>query len=186
MEKSPMSNRLHPSIPDHVNVRCDLRPGDIGSVVSLHGVIYSREYGYDHTFEAYVAAGAAAFARAFSPHKDRLWIAEAGGQTIGSIAIVRRSESEAQLRWFLIHPNWRGLGLGRILLQRALQFCRECGYGVIFLWTISSLTVATHLYKSAGFKKTEEKASKVWGQTIIEERYDLQLESSNLPNLKKS
>jgi len=181
-----MSNRLHPSIPDHVNVRCDLRPGDIGSVVSLHGVIYSREYGYDHTFEAYVAAGAAEFAQAFSPHQDRLWIAEAGGQTIGSIAIVRRSESEAQLRWFLIDPNWRGLGLGRILLQRALKFCRECGYRVIFLWTVSYLTVATHLYESAGFKKTEEKTSKLWGQTVIEERHVLQLEPSDPPNLKKS
>lgn len=180
-----MSNRLHPSIPDHVNVRCDLRPGDIGSVVSLHGVIYSREYGYDHTFEAYVAAGAAEFAQAFDPHKDRLWVAEAGGETIGSIAIVRRSDSEAQLRWFLIHPNWRGLGLGRILLQKALQFCRQCGYRAIFLWTVSYLTAATHLYKSASFKKTEEKTSKLWGHTIIEERYVLQLEPSDQRHLEE-
>ncbi len=159
-----------------VKVRHDLRPGDIGSVVSLHGVLYSQEYGYDHTFEAYVAAGIAEFAHSFDPHQDRLWIAEAGGETIGSIAIVRRPESEAQLRWFLIRPNWRGLGLGRILLREALQFCRQCGYRDIYLWTVSYLTAATHLYKSAGFQKTEEKTSKLWGQTVTEERYVLQLE----------
>lgn len=177
-EKSPRSDRAHSQIPENVNLRCDLRPGDIGSVVSLHGVIYSQEYGYDHTFEAYVAAGAAEFAQAFDSHRDRLWIAEAGGQTIGSVAIVRRTASEAQLRWFLVHPNWRGLGLGRILLQQALQFCRECEYKIIFLWTVSNLTIATHLYESVGFKKVEERMSKLWGQMVTEEKYDLPLEPS--------
>ena len=186
MEKKPGSNRLDPRMLDHVKIRWDLRPGDIGSVVSLHGVLYSQEYGYDHTFEAYVAAGAAEFAQAYDPHTDRLWTAEAGGQTVGSIAIVKRSESEAQLRWFLIHPNWRGLGLGQILLQKALQFSRECGYRGIFLWTVSYLTIATHLYKSAGFKKTEEKTSRLWGQMITEELYILQLATSSQRNLKSS
>ena len=165
----------HSAILDQVKVRHDLRPGDMGSVVSLHGVLYSQEYGYDHTFEAYVAAGTAEFALSFDPQKDRLWIAEAGRETIGSIAIVRRPESEAQLRWFLIHPNWRGIGLGRILLREALQFCKECGYNTVFLWTVNYLAAATHLYKSAGFIKTEEKTSRLWGHTVIEERYVLQL-----------
>jgi GNAT superfamily N-acetyltransferase len=158
-----------------VKVRHDLRPGDIGSVVSLHGVLYSQEYGYDHTFEAYVAAGTAEFAQSFDPHWDCLWIAETERETIGSIAIVRRLASEAQLRWFLIHPNWRGLGLGRILLREALQFCGECAYRTVFLWTVSGLAAATHLYESAGFEKIEEKTSKLWGQTVTEERYVLHL-----------
>lgn len=178
-ERSSRSDRPHHQILENVNLRWDLRPGDIGSVISLHGILYAQEYGYDHTFEAYVAAGAAEFAQAFDPHKDRLWIAESGGQTIGSIAIVRRTTSEAQLRWFLVHPNFREIGLGRILLQKALQFCGECGYKIIFLWTVSNLTIATHLYESAGFKQTEEKTSKLWGQTITEERYVLQLVSPN-------
>jgi N-acetylglutamate synthase-like GNAT family acetyltransferase len=172
-------NPTHSPTLDEVKVRYDLRPGDIGSVVSLHGILYSREYDYDHTFEAYVAAGTAEFAQSFDPHQDRLWIAETGGETIGSIAIVRRPESEAQLRWFLIHPNWRGLGLGRILLREALQFCKECRYKAVFLWTVSYLTAATHLYKSAGFKKTEKKTSKLWGHTVTEERYVLRLDTSD-------
>jgi len=162
-------------IPHNVNIRCDLKPGDLGSVVSIHGMLYAQEYGFDHTFEAYVAAGAAEFAQAFDPREDRLWIAEVAGQTIGSIAVVGRSESEAQLRWFLIHPNWRNLGLGRTLLQEALEFCRECGYKTICLWTVSNLTVATHLYKSVGFRKIEEKEGRVWGQMITEEQYVLHL-----------
>ena len=170
-----MPHQLHSSTLDEVRVRHDLRPGDIGSVVSLHGILYFREYDYDHTFEAYVAAGIAEFAQSFDAHRDRLWIAETGGETIGSIGIVRRSDSEAQLRWFLIHPNWRGLGLGRVLLQEALHFCGECAYRTVFLWTVSGLTAATHLYEAAGFEKTEEKTSKLWGHTVTEERYVLHL-----------
>jgi N-acetylglutamate synthase-like GNAT family acetyltransferase len=163
------------SIADQVEIRHDLRPGDLGRLVSLHGVLYAREYGYDHTFEAYVAAGTAEFALAFHPRKDRLWMAEVDRQVVGSIAIVSRSDWEAQLRWFLIQPDWRGKGLGRGLLERALQFCRGCGYRNIFLWTVSYLAAATHLYKAAGFQKTEEKMSQIWGHLITEERYDLQM-----------
>jgi len=180
-----MTPTMHPPFHDKVNLRWDLKPGDIGAVVSLHGALYAQEYGYDHTFEAYVAAGVAKFAQALNPTRDRLLIAEADGQIIGSIAIVQRSEIEAQLRWFLIHPHWRGLGLGRTLLQGALQFCQECGYHVVCLWTVSNLTVARHLYESAGFKKTEEKASQVWGQRIIEERYDLRLTASPFPRRRR-
>ncbi len=177
-----MPDRPHSSILGRVKIRHDLRPGDMGSVVSLHGILYSREYGYDHTFEAYVAAGTAEFALSFDPQKDRLWIAEAEGKTVGSIAIVRRPESEAQLRWFLIHPDWRGIGLGRILLTEALQFCKECGYKAVFLWTVSYLAAATHLYKSAGFVKIEEKTSRLWGHTVTEERYVLHLGPSDRRN----
>jgi N-acetylglutamate synthase-like GNAT family acetyltransferase len=166
-----------PSIAGPATIRHNLRPGDLGRLVSLHGVLYAREYGYDHTFEAYVAAGTAEFALAFHPQKDRLWMVEVDRQIIGSIAIVRRSEWEAQLRWFLIHPDWRDKGLGRILLERALQFCRDCGYRNIFLWTVSYLAAATHLYESAGFQKTEEKMGQIWGHMITEERYDLQMTS---------
>jgi len=170
-----MSVGLPRRISEDVKVRYNLEPGDMGSVLYLHGLLYGQEYGYDHTFEGYVAAGLAEFAQSFHPDKDRLWIAEMARQRIGSIAIVGRSESIAQLRWFIVHPEKRGQGLGRALLQAALQFCRQRGYKTIFLWTIRDLTIATHLYLAAGFRKIEEKTHKLWGKILTEERYDLDL-----------
>ena len=158
-----------------VELRWDLRPGDMGAVARLHGILYNKEYGYDHTFEAYVAAGLAEFALSFRPDQSRLWILERKGMPAGSIAIVGRSRREAQLRWFLIHPDCRGMGMGRILLEEALQFCRNGRYEKIYLWTLKHLITATHLYTSAGFQKTEEKTHPLWGKIITEERYDLRL-----------
>lgn len=154
-------------------IRHRIKPGDIGHLTSLHGILYAREYGYGETFEAYVAEGLAKFIQSFNPHKDRIWLAETNGQITGSIAIVGHSNVEAQLRWFLVHPDFRRLGLGKELLHEALHFCKEHKYKSIFLWTTSELSVAGHLYTSVGFRKTEEKTHAIWGKRVTEEKYQL-------------
>jgi len=154
-------------------IRHNIKPGDIGYLTYLHGILYAKEYGYDQTFEAYVAGGLAEFVQSFNPDKDRIWLAETNDRIIGSVAIVRHSEVDAQLRWFLVHPDYRGLGIGKELLKEALQFCKERKYKTIFLWTTSELTEAGHLYTSFDFNKTEEKTHKIWGKRVTEERYDL-------------
>ena len=158
-----------------VLVRTDIRPGDIGRVVEMHGELYAREYGLDHTFEGYVAAGMGEFAKAFDARRDRLWLAEEGGPLVGSVAIAGHDDVHAQLRWFLVRPEARGTGLGGRLLNEAVVFCRERGLRSVFLWTISELKAAAHLYHRAGFKLTERKTHDIWGAPHTEERYDLEL-----------
>jgi len=157
------------------HIRSSLRPGDLGYLTYLHGVLYAKDYEWDYTFEAYVAESLARFALCFDARKDGMWIAELDGQIVGSVGIVGDSNSEAQLRWFLVHPTQRGHGLGRILLNKAIRFCRDHGFKSVFLWTVSDLKAAAHLYQLAGFRKTEEKRHQVWGKTLTEERYDLAL-----------
>lgn len=138
-------------------------------------IIYAKEYGYDQTFEAYVAKGLAEFVQSFNPDKDILRLVEISDQIIGFIAIVGHSKLEAQLRWFFVHPDYRRLGIGRKLLKEALEFSKRCKYRTIFLWTTSELNTARHLYTDVGFRKTEDKTHEIWGKTIVEERYDLHL-----------
>jgi GNAT superfamily N-acetyltransferase len=159
-------------------IRHHIKPGDIGYLVYLHGVLYAKEYGYDQTFEAYVAAGLTKFVKSFSSDKDRIWLAEISGQIIGSIAIVGRSKAEAQLRWFLVHPDYQGLGIGKKLLKGAVRFCRRRKFKTIFLWTTSELIEAAHLYTSIGFDKTTKRTHKIWGKRLTEEMYELRLKRS--------
>jgi GNAT superfamily N-acetyltransferase len=156
-------------------LRHSLRPGDIGYLTYLQGTVYAREYGYDTTFEAYVASGLAEFVESFDPKRDRIWLVEAKNRIVGSIAIVERSRLRAQLRWLFVHPDYRGHGIGRTLLQDVLQFCKKRKYKTVFLWTTSELDAARHLYQDLEFKKTHEKDHRNWGKTIKEERYEMQL-----------
>jgi len=162
--------------PTMITIRTDLRPGDVGAVISLHGIHHGRECGFDPTFEAYVAVPLAEFVKRGSEH-ERLWLAEDDGRLLGCIAIVAASDSLAQLRWFLLDPAYRGQGLGRRLMENAIAFSREAGYSGITLWTVSSLTQAAKLYRAAGFVRVEEKPiARVWGVDVVEERYELTLD----------
>jgi N-acetylglutamate synthase-like GNAT family acetyltransferase len=158
-----------------MQIRTKLEPGDVGYIVYLHGILYAREYELDHTFEGYVAAGLGEFAKSFDAGKDRLWLAEMDGKIVGSIAIAGLPQGTAQLRWFLVHPEARGNNLGRQLLAEALAFCRERGFSSVFLWTLSDLKAAAHLYQQAGFLRTEQRTHELWGGVHTEERYDLAL-----------
>jgi N-acetylglutamate synthase-like GNAT family acetyltransferase len=162
------------SSPEAIALRTELRPGDLGMVVHLHGVLYARERGFDPTFEAYVAGPLSEFVRAENP-RERLWLAERDGRIVGCVAIVAASPRTAQLRWFLVDPSTRGAGLGKRLLSEAVAFCQDCGYREVILWTESALTVAAHLYQSAGFRKTAEKPGRMWGVDLVEEKYELRL-----------
>ncbi len=169
-----MSTPFDPAKHDAIAIRNQLLPGDMGFIVYLHGILYAKEHGFDHTFEAYVAAPLAEFINSRADGQ-RIWLVEKDGSLKGSAAIVRYTRHEAQLRWVLLHPDIRGHGIGRYLVEEAVKFCRERAYESIFLWTVSTLKAAEGLYKSIGFKRTAENTIKTWGTFVTEERYDLVL-----------
>lgn len=161
-----------------MTLRTTLRPGDVGEIVRLHGTIYAEEYGFDPTFEAYVAGPLAAHVLKRS-RRERLFIAESSGAIVGTIAIVEASPDEAQLRWYLVAPAARGAGLGSRLIDEAVRFAREAGYRSVVLWTVSALTGAARRYVAAGFRRTEERPGRHWGVRVVEERYVLPLEEGS-------
>jgi len=158
-----------------VQIRTEVRPGDLGAVTEFHGRLYAQEFGWNLVFEAYVAGSIGEFGKRYDPARDRLWLAERDGRLVGCIGIVRLDEQTAQLRWFLVAPEARGLGLGRTLIDGAIAFCRQTGVQRVYLWTVSGLPAAAHLYRAAGFRLTEQKPSRAWGPPVVEERHDLVL-----------
>jgi N-acetylglutamate synthase-like GNAT family acetyltransferase len=153
-------------------LRNDIRAGDLGTLVSLHGVVYARECGFDPTFEAHVARLVGEFVNT-QTDRDRLWIAEWQGCLVGSVAIVSRSPKDAELCWLLVHPSARFVGLGSRLLHEAVAFCLHRGFEYVFLRTISALTAAARLFRSVGFEKVQQRPGERWGVAVIEEWYAL-------------
>ena len=97
------------------------------------------------------------------------------GRVVGSVAIVEADHHTAQLRWLVISKEARGLGLGKKLVEDAIYFSVEAGYSRVFLWTVSELTAAAHVYATSGFVKTESTTHRIWGRALTEEKYELQL-----------
>jgi GNAT superfamily N-acetyltransferase len=158
---------------NNIQIRTDMRPGDIGYITFMHGNLYSREYGYGIAFESYVAAGLHEFYTHYDPAKDRIWLAESGGKIIASMLLMHRPGNAAQLRYFLIDTAFRGAGLGKKLMQLYMDFYKQCGYTSSYLLTTSELDAAASLYKRYGFQLTEEKESSAFGKVVSEQRYDL-------------
>ena len=149
------------------------RPGDLGWIVAEHGRLYAEEYGWDGSFEGFVAEIAARFIRDYDAAGDGCWLAERDGEILGSIMLVRQSVKTAKLRLFLVRPEARGLGVGKALVAQCLRFARQAGYRKVSLWTQSGLDAARHIYEAAGFKLIREEPHHSWGRDHIGQYWEL-------------
>jgi GNAT superfamily N-acetyltransferase len=159
-----------------ISIRTELRPGDIGYIVHLHGRLYGEGYGFGITFETYVASGLVEFYQQYDPQKDRVWIGECEGRIVGFVLLMHRGDDAAQLRYFILEPEYRGIGLGKKLMALYMDWLQEAGYRSSYLWTTHELESAASLYKRYGFILTEEHPSTAFGKSLVEQKYELSLD----------
>lgn len=150
-------------------------PGDMGSVIHMHGRIYAQEYGWDEHFEALVAQICSDFINHYNPDKERCWIAEIEGQVVGSIFVVQGDEGVAKLRLLVVDPAARGLGLGTRLVDECIRFAKRKGYKKLVLWTNSVLVTARKIYKKAGFELVQQEPHHSFGHDLVGENWELLL-----------
>jgi len=152
------------------------RPGDMGWVVWRHGLLYFQEYGYDERAEALFAGIAARFIEKLDPAREACWIAEKDGENVGSVFLVKKSQTVAQLRLLLVEPSARGLGIGKRLVSECIGFARRVGYKKMILWTQSELIAARNIYQNAGFKVVARKKHSSWSRKdLVAETWELKL-----------
>src|SRR2546427_3109426 len=157
---------------------CVLRPplpGELGWVVHRHGAVYAQEYGYNEQFKALVAEIVAHFVQRYNAKRERCWIAEQDGEVVGSVFLVERSKTVAQLRLLLVEPQARGSGLGTRLVDECVRFARAAGYRKIMLWTQSELRAARRLYEAAGFRVVGKEKNHSFGKNLVSETWELEL-----------
>jgi amino-acid N-acetyltransferase len=73
-------------------------------------------------------------------------VAEDGGELVG-VAGLEVYPASALLRSVAVDPSWRGTGVGRALIERALAISQERGAQDVFLLT----TTAEHYFPRFGF-----------------------------------
>jgi GNAT superfamily N-acetyltransferase len=152
-------------------------PGAIGRITELHATYYSKNWNFRLYFEAKVATGISEFLNRFDPDRDGFWLALLDGEIIGSIVIdgIKADSDGAHLRWFIVDPDYAGKGIGGLLIDEALEFCRKLNYRRVYLWTFQGLDPARHLYEKNGFKMCKEHEDTQWGVSVLEQMFELQL-----------
>lgn len=107
----------------------------------------------------------------FQPPHGRLLVADDVG--IGCLRAI--GDGIGEIKRMYVHPDARGTGLGRRLLDGLLEAADDLGYQRIRLDSVRFMEAAHCLYRSAGFTeidpyKQSEIPPEFWGHWIFMER----------------
>lgn len=125
-------------------------PLDEAAVTSLHRYFDELDQRFETGFDAgdTVTADAESYrwpngAFALGRHHD---------QTVACGAVHRLGPEVAEIKRMWVSPDWRGIGLGRRVLEHLEDEARSLGCSTVRLDTNSVLTEAIAMYRSAGYQ----------------------------------
>lgn len=149
------------------------RPTIIGRVVTMMHAYMNEYFDFGLDFETRIAGDLAEFMARIDSPRNQTWWVDYGGRISGSISIDGEDLDDglAHLRWFVVDDELRGSGAGRVLLERALDFCDHSGYRENHLWTVQGLDAARRLYEAHGFELVEQYYGDQWGAEILEQKF---------------
>ena len=84
-----------------------------------------------------------------------LLLAWNGTTAAGTIALRRLNHRAGEVKRLYLRPAFRGLGLGRYLLEQVIERARAIGYEALYADTLPVMTDALGLYARLGFERIE-------------------------------
>jgi GNAT superfamily N-acetyltransferase len=104
----------------------------------------------------------AAFDDIAADPRSRLIVAEADGQLAGTLQLTflpglsRHGALRAQIEGVRVAASWRGRGLGRTMIEWAVDAARRNGCGLVQLTSDKRRADAIRFYQSLGFEPSHE------------------------------
>ncbi len=163
-------------LPDSVHLR-PLRVGDLGWITHRQAVLYHSEYGWDWTYEGLVSQILGDFVAHYEAGRDDAWVAEAGGNVVGSVFLMKTDDlNVAKLRLLYVEPSARGLGVGTRLVRACIDRARVLAYSRLTLWTNDVLISARRIYEAAGFRLLNEEKHRSFGHELVGQTWGFELQ----------
>jgi len=81
----------------------------------------------------------------------RLYLIYYRSELAGCVALHRLSEDSCEIKRLFVRPKYRGLKLGKKLMQKIINDAKELKYQEAYLDTLSSLESAVEMYRKLGF-----------------------------------
>jgi len=87
----------------------------------------------------------------FYPPSGRFYVLRHADAYVGVGCLKRIAPTICEVQRMYVQPHLRGIGAGRLLVERLLADARAIGYQVVRLESLKFLAAAHSLYKSVGF-----------------------------------
>jgi putative acetyltransferase len=115
-----------------------------------------KEFGANHPGTVYYDEATDHLYELFSTTPRSIYhVAEYNGEIVGGGGIFPTSglpEDTCELVKMYLLPSVRSIGLGRLLIQKSIDFAKDAGYKQIYLETMPELKQALNTYAKFGFE----------------------------------
>jgi putative acetyltransferase len=91
----------------------------------------------------------------YTPPDGIIFLARVNGNLAGCIALRSINRQNGELKRLYVRSNYRGIGVGKQLVEALIQTAREAGYNNLYLDTLPSMLRAQKLYNKLGFETIE-------------------------------
>ena len=91
-----------------------------------------------------------------------VWVAEVDGNLRGGIALVLGAQ--AHIANLAVHPDAGGQGIGKALIDKAMQAAAAAGHHAIQLATHAEMTATQCFYRKQGWQEIGREGDKVYFQ----------------------
>lgn len=151
------------------------RAGDVSQTVARQAAYYAADHGFGRGFEGLIMEIGARFLADPHPGLEACFVAEVDGRMVGAVFVTHADEGVAKLRLLHVEAEMRGRGIGRRLVEAAIDFARATGHRRLTLWTNDILVDARRLYERAGFRCVAAEPHTMFGTPMVGETWDLDL-----------
>ncbi|MDH3299023.1 MAG: helix-turn-helix domain-containing GNAT family N-acetyltransferase [Acidimicrobiia bacterium] len=144
-------------------------PADSAAVESLRRYFGELDERFETGFDE--ADSVTADADFYRPPRGAFLLAHHGDDAVACGAVHRLTPDIAEIKRMWVNPDWRGIGLGRRILERLEQEGRSLGCTVVRLDTNSVLTEAIAMYRSAGYEPIDRYNDNPFAKCWFEKRF---------------
>ena len=118
------------------------------------GGVAKAEYGLAFDIEAMIRSDIDDPAK-FYPPTGRFYLVRFADSFVGVGCLKQLAPGVGEVQRMYVQPHVRGVGAGRLIVDRLLADARALGYGTVRLESLRALTAAHQLYRSVGFVEIE-------------------------------
>lgn len=120
----------------------------VGEMIREYTGWLGRDLSFQHLEEEL-----ADLAGKYTPPEGELLVALEGEEPAGMVAYHRHSRARCEMKRLYVRPQWRGQGVGDLLVEGIIGRAARAGYEEMVLDTLKLMKAAIHLYERAGFRE---------------------------------